>query len=116
MTRSRQEWLDRMMAVDSNPLPQSSDLRVTARDRLRGLAVICGVGFVLSSLGLLVLFVTGFIFFNAKESDLPWFYPVAGFVSIIWLGSALGLVGSGVGLLVYRGGTDQRQNSHAEHL
>ena len=80
------------------------------------MVAICGSGFALSSLGLLVLHVTGFVFFNAKESDIPWFYPLAGFTSIVWLGSALGLLGSGIGLLMYRGGTDEHKKLHINRL
>lgn len=42
------------------------------------------------------VFLLGMHYFAAKESDVPWFYPVARLVSLATVTSALGLITIGV--------------------
>lgn len=72
------------------------------RWRLGDWAALFGIALVVSLVCSVCVFLLGMHYFTAKESDVPWFYPVASLVSLAAVTSALGLITTGVVALLRR--------------
>ena len=65
-------------------------------------AALFGITLVVSVVCSVCVFLLGMHYFAAKDSDVPWFYPVAKLVSVATVTSALGLITTGIVALLRR--------------
>lgn len=70
------------------------------RVTLRGMFVTFVFGAVVSFLLEVIWILVGFAFFSAKESEVPWYYPGAMFITFILLLSLGGLAVTGLAAII----------------
>ena len=70
--------------------------RVTLRGLLLTFALGAGISFLLEILWMFL----GFVFFTAKESEVPWYYPGAMLITVTLMVSLGGLVVTGLAAVI----------------